>query len=155
MESLAAPLLLLATATGAIYYVLTPFLGEKLALTGEGNEGEKTALELRKVNLYQQIREAEFEHEMGLTTEKDFARTRSDLVAEATIVVRQLAQNDEVAEPVTFAAPSCPACNSPLEAEARFCSHCGSRTDGYCPACTAEVAAGDRFCGHCGRGLLA
>ncbi len=60
MDTFLAPVILSLIFIGAAYFVLVPFLSEKAASGGGDETARTTAMELRKVNLYQQIWEAEF-----------------------------------------------------------------------------------------------
>lgn len=50
---------------------------------------------------------------------------------------------------------SCPACQAPQRAAAKFCDLCGAAmaSERECPACHHENAAAARFCNHCGEKL--
>ena len=160
MDTLLPLVVLILVAIGPAYYVLVPFASEKVAAVGEDAATRATVLELRKVNLYKQIREVEFEREMGLVDEEDFDRTRADLLTEVAHVMRQLegAHEDRVAPegPLPAAAEElvCPTCGALLVPGARFCGSCGAAVEDTCPGCGAPVQSGDRFCASCGRGLL-
>ncbi len=159
MEAFLVPVILFLIFIGTAYYVLVPFLSEKV-LSGDGDEAARTtALELRKVNLYGQIREAEFEREMGLIDEEDFNRTKADLVAEVAEVMRGLEgiPGDHTPPESGDSASGCPHCGAPIEPGTRFCTQCGTAMTppmAVCPGCGAAVSSGDRFCASCGRGLL-
>ena len=166
MEAFLVPVILFLIFIGTAYYVLVPFLSEKV-LSGDGDEAARTtALELRKVNLYGQIREAEFERQMGLVDDEDFNRTKADLVAEVAEVMRGLEETpgDHTPPESVDSASGCPRCGAPVELGTRFCTQCGTamappsgprqRRGAACPGCGAAVSSGDRFCAGCGRGLL-
>lgn len=160
MDTLLAPVLLFIIFTGTIYYVLVPFLSEGIMVVDETTDTRASALELRKINLYTQIREVEFEREMGLTDQEDFERSREDLVTEAAEVLRDLeglppTTPDVEKTPVPLAEMStCPSCQTLVARGARFCTHCGTQLGSSCPQCDAATSHDDRFCTNCGRGLL-
>jgi hypothetical protein len=160
MDVYLAPVLLFLLFIGTVYYVLVPFLSAKVVAMGAESATHTTALELRKVSLYKQIREAEFEREMRLINDEDFQRTRSDLLSEIAEVVRQLegppGERETSARTTSDAlhSPACSNCQESLEPGARFCTRCGSEVGNTCPQCGVPVSTGDRFCTSCGRGLL-
>ncbi len=45
---------------------------------------------------------------------------------------------------------SCPNCGGQNQAEARFCSQCGTPLKSSCPNCGKALSAGTRFCPECG-----
>ena len=174
MDTLLPLVVLILVAIGPAYYVLVPFVSEKVAAVGEDAATRATALELRKVNLYKQIREVEFEREMGLVGQEDFDRTQADLLAEVTQVMRQLEGGPgERVPPEGPSSPSgcrtsrrtgpasapakqlvCPDCGVSIGPGTRFCNSCGTAVGDTCPGCGVVVRSGDRFCASCGRGLL-
>lgn len=159
MDTLVAPVALLIIFVVTTYYVLVPFLSEVTYSTGSEEYTRYTALELRKVNLYKQLREAEFEREMGLTDTEDYDRTRNDLMGEVAEVIRELEGNSNGPESGLQIGPgaalsSCPKCQAELDEGVRFCAQCGTQVGQLCPKCGAQTQDGDRFCAACGRGLL-
>ncbi len=154
MEHLIAPLLLFLAFTSAAYYILLPFL----TVTGPVTENasvESNALQLRKMSLYKQIREAEFDQEMGLIDSEDYERTRTDLLAETAVVIHRLeGGSDPVQTTALHTQPTCPNCDDPITPGVKFCSNCGSQLAASCPQCGSSTVPGDRFCSSCGRGLL-
>lgn len=51
----------------------------------------------------------------------------------------------------------CPACDSLMDANAKFCPACGTKRperNRFCSNCGAEVASGARFCSSCGTKLI-
>jgi membrane protease subunit (stomatin/prohibitin family) len=47
---------------------------------------------------------------------------------------------------------TCPACNKPLEMNAKFCPECGAKLKDYhfCTKCGEKILAGNKFCPSCG-----
>ena len=160
MDTFLAPTLLFIIFTGTIYYVLVPFLSAGVMAVNDTTDTLATALELRKINLYKQIREVEFEREMGLTDQEDFERSRVDLVTEAAEVLRDIeglpSTSSDVEEPpiALVATSNCPSCQTLIEHGTRFCTHCGTQLGSSCPQCGVATSSDDRFCTNCGRGLL-
>ncbi len=160
MDTIIAPIILFLIFTGAAYYVLEPFLAQPVMATENDRETVGTALELRKISLYKQIRETEFEHEIGMTDQEDFERTRKELVVEAAGVLQTLEGSPAEPKPAAPGPPppvpglSCPDCGTPAGPEARFCADCGAALGKVCPQCGGQAGLGDRFCSTCGRGLV-
>ncbi len=160
MDTIIAPIILFLIFTGTVYYVLEPFLAQPVMASEDDRETVSTALELRKINLYKQIRETEFEHEIGMTDQEDFERTREELVVEAAEVLETLEGSPTEAKPAAAGPPppvlglSCPSCGTAAGPEASFCADCGTALCKVCPQCGGQAGLGDRFCTACGRGLL-
>ena len=158
IDSLFAPLALFALFTAAIYYVFTPFFSRLAIASTDGASTASMTLELEKVNLLKQLREAEFEQEMGLLDEEDFSRTRGELMQEVADVMTAIDAGGgrTLLSTVAEAAPAgivCPQCRTVASADDHFCSQCGAEIAKGCPHCQQTVLPDDRFCGHCGRGL--
>ncbi|MCH8328162.1 MAG: zinc ribbon domain-containing protein [Candidatus Marinimicrobia bacterium] len=161
MMDAVAPLLLFVLFSGTIFYVFVPFLGPVILATGDESATKSLALELRKISLYKQLREVEFEQKMGLVDDHDFARVRTDLMEEVAGVIEaaEAASGESTGQPavagaVAEAAETCPSCSAETEPEGRFCSQCGTELGAGCPGCGARVEPHDQFCGRCGRGLV-
>ena len=45
---------------------------------------------------------------------------------------------------------TCPKCNAPVKAGAKFCPECGSQIGLVCPKCKASLPQGTKFCPECG-----
>jgi membrane protease subunit (stomatin/prohibitin family) len=47
---------------------------------------------------------------------------------------------------------TCPKCNAPLAANAKFCPECGAKisAEAHCTQCGAKLKAGAKFCAECG-----
>ncbi len=165
MDTLLPQIILFLVFAGTAYYVLAPLMNNPVLVVDDNLETRATALELRKISLYKQIREAEFEHEMGLTDLADFERTRADLMTETAGVLQAIegppAEGKKGAAKRTGAKPpppaikvDCPNCGVTADSGVRFCAACGTELGKACPQCGAQTTIGDRFCGECGRGLV-
>jgi hypothetical protein len=154
MESLIPPFLLFIIFVGTTYYVLIPFFSPVSVISEAGNP-RATGLQLRKINLYRQLREIEFEHEMGITSPEDFERSRGDILKETKQVITALEQGATSESPVTEETSTvCPNCSEVVAPDAQFCGQCGTSLGQPCPSCGETVRHGDRFCASCGRGLI-
>ena len=157
MDTFVAPVLLFVIFSGVVYYVFAPFLGPQVLAIGDEAETASLALKMRKISLYEQLREAEFEKQMGLVAENDYVRIRSDLMDEVAGVISasEMAAPGGTAEVVaTGEDDACHNCGAMVESDARFCEQCGDQLGGRCPVCGAKVQLQDHFCGQCGRGLI-
>lgn len=129
---------------------------------------ELDALLRKKAMLYSNMKDLEFEYQMGKLSEADYARLRDEDRAEAgrilqeidrledrgdvdAIIEREIAAREAGASSPAAsksspaASGSSPAASSaPRPEPAKFCSACGK-----------PVQAGDRFCAQCGHQLLA
>jgi hypothetical protein len=114
-------------------------LTSKAAADGTQVLGGRTraALEREKTLVLRSIKELEFDRAMGKVSEKDFGEMSGRLRARAAGLLRQLdagagyrEQIDREIEKrigkVKVVAGTCPSCNTPNDADARFCKSCGS-----------------------------
>ncbi len=137
MDTVIAPLALFTLFTGAVTYIFTPFFSRPVMVPHEDATAASMTLELEKVNLMKQLREAEFEQEMGLLGEEDFSRTRAELMAEVATVMSAIdAAGGKTAESVVAEVAAVailgPECRAESSAEDRFCGQCGAEIAGGC-----------------------
>lgn len=159
METFLSPVLLFLIFVSCMYYVLNPLItGKAVRANGEQTNRLKV-LELRKVSLYKQLRDVEFEREMGLVEAEDFARARADLMSEVEAVMHEIegkpsGTNVHTQMPIEGGIMLiCAECDSSSEPGARFCSSCGEKLAMNCPQCGSITSPDDHFCATCGRGL--
>ncbi len=109
----------------AVYFTLMPFMSERvLARYQSVNQDEYSADELKKINLLRQIKEVEFEREIGIIDQEDFHRVKSELMNETKVVMDSIA-SEETNAPKP-APRHCPKCSARVPKESKFCGHCGT-----------------------------
>jgi hypothetical protein len=115
-------------------------------------------LETPKGRVLAALRELEFDRATGKLSQADYEQLTTKYSAEALRLQREEDVSREAgsrpgrASGGPAGAPSCPTCGPRPEADAIFCSACGTRLsepDG-CPACGAALTPGARFCAECG-----
>ncbi len=165
MDTLIPQIILFFIFAGSAYYVLAPLMASPVLAVDDALDTRTNALELRKISLYKQIREAEFEHEMGLTDLADYERTREDLMNETAEVLQAIegppakgkkggAKGSGAKPPPPAIKVDCPNCGETATSGTLFCAACGTELGKACPQCGTQTTAGARFCGECGRGLV-
>ena len=142
------PVLLFLIFISALYFTIHPLLSHKCyKIDSEINQTEMTK-KRRLINLFKQIRETEFEHEMGITAEEDFNRTRNELKSEAAILIENEKQSKH------FNIINCEKCNCENETSNKFCYNCGTNLRNLgCHKCQAELKKSDKFCSQCGTSI--
>ncbi len=156
----------------ALWLVLRPLLGPPRPpdLVEEPLEQDETPKGVALLAL----KEIEFDRETGKLSDVDYQHLKGKYTAEALDALRAadaagVPDDAEVliAERVRglrFAAgtahpgaPACPACGPRPEADALFCSSCGSRlpAPAACARCGTALSADSRFCEGCGSRVAA
>ena len=99
-------------------------------------------LEERKAQIYENLRDLQFEFRVGKLSDDDYQKTKLDLQRE---LARVLAEIDAVlpAQPVQARAAKAP------EAAAQG----SARTSTTCPSCGAKFPQPLKFCGECGKAM--
>ncbi len=143
-----APIILFIIFVVSAYYVVKPLLSPTASLASLESKDEYTAKELDKITLLKQIREVEFEKEMGITSEEDFERIRSELQAE----VGKLIQEEEEGKKTSAASSRCNKCGESINTGDKFCGHCGApQGQATCTGCGNVLPDGAKFCPICGK----
>jgi len=110
------------------------------------------------------LREIEFDRATGKLSDTDYASLRERYASQALATMRAegkgVAASDDPAEAAIRAYRSahatCGKCGIRPEADAIYCSNCGSYLPGTCASCgVAVTAAGVRYCIDCGTRLAA
>lgn len=91
-------------------------------------------LEERKAQIYENLRDLQFEYRVGKLSDEDYQKTKTELQTELAKVMAQIDQTLGAA-PVTAKAQSvaaksepgtvCPHCNAKFDKPLKFCGECG------------------------------
>tara|TARA_Y100001968_G_C19318838_1_gene698130 strand:+ start:421 stop:849 length:429 start_codon:yes stop_codon:yes gene_type:complete len=137
------PVLLFIIFIIAMYFTVQPLLSEKIDIPEEGGNPKELSNKRRLVNIFKQIRETEFEHDMGIISDEDFDRTNNELKLEAS----KLLDNSEE----DVADKKCLNCDCKINLEDKFCGNCGANLEGNnCANCHSKLEENDKFCSQCG-----
>ncbi|HUQ91669.1 MAG TPA: hypothetical protein VM120_08305 [Bryobacteraceae bacterium] len=94
-------------------------------------------LDQRKNQIYENLRDLQFEYRVGKLSEEDYNKTKVELQRE---LAKVMAQIDEVKGQLRVA--SAPAVASKPTVEANVCPHCGAKFDQPL-----------KYCGECGKAM--
>ncbi len=120
------------------------------------------------------LKELDFDRETGKLSDEDYDMLRRKYTSEAVEAIREEAGREDPVEAMIAGRAvamrdgtsggvgfRCPRCGPRPEADARFCSSCGSQleappsAEAACAQCAAPVEPGSRFCGSCGAKVAA
>ena len=135
MTTLVAALL----TVGAVVYTL--FIRPK-DLPEEPPASPLEPLESRRAQIYESLRDLQFEYRTGKLSEADYQMTKLELQKELAHV---LARIDELG--------GSPAAETPAQAEPKAEPEPATAPAVRCPHCGAEFDRPMKFCGECGRPL--
>lgn len=147
----------LGLAAAVLWAVLGPLLRPAAAASNPLDD-LVDPLETPKGRVLAALRELEFDRATGKLSQADYEQLTTRYSAEALRLQREEdASRGAGARPGRgregrAGAPTCPTCGPRPEADALFCSACGTRladADG-CLACGATLKPGTRFCAECG-----
>ncbi len=142
------PLLLFLIFISTIYFTVYPFFSDNNHQIDSDKNQKESSKNRQLKTLFRQIREIEFEHEMGITVDEDFNRTRDELKLEASKLMEKstpLKQNDLL---------TCKKCNHENDPNSKFCSNCGvNLLKRECSKCKMELKDLDKFCSQCGTSI--
>ncbi len=142
--TIGALLLGLALLIVVVLFLAQPFFDASFRDEDMDEIDEREALTLQKEALLAQIRQLEFDHELGNVPTGAFEEERQALVLQTAEIMRQLdvsvvsADADTIAD--IEAAVSKLRRSRPRATAAHFCTHCGQPLD-----------ADDKFCAACGQ----
>jgi hypothetical protein len=130
---------LFAIACLATVATLLPFLG---VTPGKGRGYDRDSIEdlfLSKEWVYENIRDLDFDHQVGKIDDRDYQAMRGAMKHQAGEILDRIDQlkggglrkvlEKEVARHRKAGAtdPSCPGCGTPAKPDDRFCSKCGQQ----------------------------
>jgi hypothetical protein len=133
---LAAAVLL---TVGAIAYTL--FIRERDLPAPVPHTGYEH-LEERKAQIYENLRDLQFEYRVGKLSDADYQTTKQSLQSELAAVMSEIDRIKQHAPPPAPAAPPSPKKEAP-----------SSHT--VCKNCGAEFPTAMKFCGECGKAISA
>ena len=96
-------------------------------------------LEQRKAQIYENLRDLQFEYRVGKLSDEDYQKTKLGLQSE---VARVLAEIDGI-QPAAVPAPAPAPPAQPAAETSKVCPHCG-----------AKFARAMKFCGECGKAMV-
>jgi len=157
-------LLTFVVITGTLSFIVNPLLAKSQENDRVTDDTQLRNLEQEKFNIYAQIKEADFEYEMGKLSYRDYRYQRQELMQKAAEIIDEIdayinhSNHDSIpTSHQTASKAACPECASPVKDGAKFCAICGFRLSGdyrYCTECGSENPAGSKFCHACGEGLV-
>jgi hypothetical protein len=98
-------------------------------------------LEQRKAQIYENLRDLQFEYRLGKLSDSDYQKTKVDLQKELAKVLAEI----DVIQPAQARAAAAPTAKAPVEQLARLSD--------TCPHCGAKFAQPMKFCGQCGKAM--
>ncbi len=98
-------------------------------------------LEERKAQIYENLRDLQFEFRLGKLSDADYQKTKIDLQRE---LAKVLAEIDAVQPPVAA---------KPARAAAAKAAETLAKVSDKCPHCGAKFPEPMRFCGACGKAM--
>jgi hypothetical protein len=96
-------------------------------------------LEQRKAQIYENLRDLQFEFRVGKLSDADYQKTKLDLQRE---LAKVLAEIDSMEPAVKAKAAAAPATPVKLKSDGKKCPHCG-----------ATFPQPLKFCGECGKAM--
>lgn len=147
---------------GVLIFVVQPVVEKSKYFRMINEDTTLQNLEQEKFNIYAQIKEADFEYEMGKLSHRDYAMQREELLERASEVIDHIDRyvnkaNGHTEAESTTQIPGkaiCPSCDAEVPSGAKFCAACGTALSEVCEDCGASNPADSKFCANCGRGLV-
>jgi hypothetical protein len=98
-------------------------------------------LEQRKAQIYENLRDLQFEYRVGKLSDEDYQKTKVGLQTELAGVLAEIDQVHPEAAAIPATEP--PLAPPPVSDSAKLCPHCG-----------AKFARAMKFCGECGKAMV-
>jgi hypothetical protein len=98
-------------------------------------------LEQRKAQIYENLRDLQFEYRLGKLSDEDYQKTKVDLQRELAKVLAEI----DLVQPVQAKAAAAPTAKVAAEQTARISD--------TCPHCGAKFPLPLKFCGACGKAM--
>ena len=99
-------------------------------------------LEERKAQIYENLRDLQFEYRVGKLSDSDYQKTKVDLQKELARVLAEIDALQPAAVAVQAKAAKAPTSASSPKSDVHACPHCG-----------AKFAQEMKFCGECGKAM--
>ncbi len=168
--SITALLIGLALLVLTIPFVVGPIINEKREKKFLMDEPEEGGAEAEYQQILLALRDLDFDHQMNVVSDEDYALLRAQLLAEAArartdvgldkvedekldaqieaaILARRRLPADTA---VSVATVLCAHCGEEIDSGDKFCPICGLQTAAFCPQCDRRFDPDDKFCVGCG-----
>ncbi len=135
-------IILISIVFTAIAYIAQPYWRKQVAPDLALGNGRYADLIEKRDSLLAQIKELEFDHEVGKVSTQDFTEMNARYRTEAIGVLHRLDGKNHNRRPA-----------QKLEEELRRLRSERKQGVGYCSQCGESTAGNDRFCSSCGHQL--
>ena len=129
---------------GTVWYTVKPlFISIKRV-----NPDLEINIENAKLNnIFSQIKETEFEYEMGILENEDYKRIQNELKTEASTLLNKLPDKQIINNNLK----TCNFCENNILNQHKFCSQCGKPIEiNKCKICDHILKKNHKFCSQCG-----
>jgi len=107
-------------------------------------------LEERKAQIYENLRDLQFEFRVGKLSDSDYQKTKVDLQRELARVLAEIDSLQPAAQPIAAKAAKAPVAVAVAEPAGHPDSTSPANT---CPHCQAKFEQPMKFCGECGKAM--
>ncbi|MFQ5676248.1 MAG: zinc-ribbon domain-containing protein [bacterium] len=135
-------LILILIVFAAIAYIAQPYFQKQVIANLAKGNGKFADLIEKRDSLLAQIKELEFDHEIGKLSTEDFAEMNARYRTEAIAVLHRLDGKHHKKRPAQKLEEELGRLRSKRQKGIRYCSRCGQST-----------TKNDRFCSSCGQQL--